>query len=220
MSEYGRGGLFSHVKDLWELLTDANTERWPHWVVSLDTQMRILKDVNHRLARIEHRLEREMATLQEAIDGWKAYTADLKSQLATAVSGLTEAQAAAQAAADALASFQADDAATDASQLAAQAQADADAVQAALDEVKNPPAEPPVISEPVDQPADSTPVAEPTPPPVPGEEVPAGTDVTSDHLASADPAYYPPADGVTDASQSPDQDVVVPIDQETPTTGQ
>ena len=101
----------------------------------------------------EHRINRKlnfiMATLSEALDGWRAYVADLKDQLAQAVSGLTDAQAAAQAAADALAAFQADDAATDASQLAAQAQADADAVQAALDAVKNPPVEPPVLSEPV-----------------------------------------------------------------------
>lgn len=94
---------------------------------------------------------------------------ELKDQLAQAVSGLADAQAAAQQAADALAAFQADDAAfqaarygfdplpgnkdaaTDASQLAAQAQADADVVQAALDAVKNPPAEPPVLSEPVSE---------------------------------------------------------------------
>ena len=97
----------------------------------------------------EKRLEYMMATLQEAIDGWKAYTADLKAQRDAAVAGLTDSQVANQALADALVAFQADDAATDASQLAAQAQADADAVQAALDEVKNPPVEPPVLSEPV-----------------------------------------------------------------------
>lgn len=91
-----------------------------------------------------------MATLQEAIDGWRAYVAELKAQLATAVDGLTAALAAAQTSADALAAFQADDAATDASQLAAQAQTDADAVQAALDEVKTPPEPPPVIEEPVE----------------------------------------------------------------------
>ena len=90
-----------------------------------------------------------MATLQEAIDGWKAYTADLKAQRDAAVVGLTDSQAANQALADALAAFQADDAATDASQLAAQAQADADAVQAALDEVKTPVEPPPVVEEPI-----------------------------------------------------------------------
>ena len=97
----------------------------------------------------EKRLESLMATLHEAIDGWKAYVADLKAQLATAVVALTDAQTAAQAAADALVAFQADDAATDASQLAAQAQADADAVQAALDEVKTPVEPPPVVEEPI-----------------------------------------------------------------------
>ena len=97
----------------------------------------------------QKRLENMMATLQEAIDGWKSYAADLKAQRDAAVSGLGDANARAQANADALAAFQADDAATDASQLAAQAQADADAVQAALDEVKNPVVEPPVISEPI-----------------------------------------------------------------------
>lgn len=93
-----------------------------------------------------------MATLAEAVDGWKAYTADLKAQLAAAVAGLTDANTRAQSALDQLNAFVADDALTDASQLAEQAQADADAVQAALDEVKNPPAEPPVISKPVKEP--------------------------------------------------------------------
>ena len=99
---------------------------------------------------LAQKLEEIMATLQEAIDGWKAYAADLRAQRDAAVAGLGDANARAQANADALAAFQADDAATDASQLAAQAQADADAVQAALDEVKNPPVEPPVLSEPVE----------------------------------------------------------------------
>ena len=110
----------------------------PKWAVAQE----------HRLNR---RLDAIMATLSEALDGWRAYVGELKDQLAQAVSGLTDAQSAAQAAADALAAFQADDAATDASQLAAQAQADADAVQAALDEVKNPLVEPPVLSEPVSE---------------------------------------------------------------------
>jgi len=100
--------------------------------------------------RIDKKLEGIVATLQEALDGWRAYTQDLKDQLAAAVQGLTDAQAKAQASADALAQFQADDAATDASQLAAQAQADADAVQAALDAVKNPVEPPPVVEEPVE----------------------------------------------------------------------
>lgn len=106
----------------------------------------LMGENTHQILR---RLDSLVATLQEAIDGWKSYTADLKAQRDAAVAALTAAQAAAQAAADALAQFQADDAATDASQLAAQAQTDADAVQAALDEVKNPPVEPPVITEPV-----------------------------------------------------------------------
>ena len=90
-----------------------------------------------------------MATLQEALDGWKSYTADLKAQRDAAVAALDAANTAAAAAAQALADFQANDAETDASQLAAQAQADADAVQAALDEVKTPVEPPPVIEEPV-----------------------------------------------------------------------
>lgn len=103
------------------------------------------------LAEIKWKVTQIMATLSEAVEGWKAYTADLKAQRDAAVAALDEANTRAQAAADALAQFQADDAATDASQLAAQAQADADAVQAALDEVSNPPVEPPVISEPVEE---------------------------------------------------------------------
>jgi hypothetical protein len=90
-----------------------------------------------------------MATLQEAVDGWKAYTAELKAQRDAAVAALDEANTRAQSAADALAAFQADDAATDASQLAAQAQSDADFVQGALDEVKTPVEPPPVTEEPV-----------------------------------------------------------------------
>lgn len=90
-----------------------------------------------------------MATLQDAINGWRAYTTELIAQRDSAVAGLTEATKAAKDAADALAQFQADDAATDASQLADQAQAHADAVQAALDEVKNPVVPPPVIDEPI-----------------------------------------------------------------------
>lgn len=108
--------------------------------------------VQVEVLKLNTKVEALMATLSEAIDGWRAYVGDLKDQLAQAVSGLADAQSAAQAAADALAAFQADDAATDASQLAAQAQADADAVQAALDAVKTPPVEPPVLSEPVDAP--------------------------------------------------------------------
>lgn len=100
---------------------------------------------------VGERIERIMATLQEAVDGWKQYTADLKAQRDAAVAALDEANTRAQTAADALAAFQADDAATDASQLADQAQADADFVQGALDEVKTPVEEPPVISEPVDE---------------------------------------------------------------------
>lgn len=99
--------------------------------------------------RLNKKVDAIMATLTEALDGWRSYVSDLKDQLAQAVSSLGDAQEAAQAAADALAAFQADDAATDATQLAEQAQADADAVQAALDAVKNPPVEPPVLSEPV-----------------------------------------------------------------------
>lgn len=104
--------------------------------------------------------EKIMATLQEAVDGWKSYTTDLKAQRDAAVAALDEANTRAAAAAQALADFQANDAETDASQLAAQAQSDADFVQGALDEVKNPPAEPPVITEPVDE----TPVDEPAEP--------------------------------------------------------
>lgn len=98
-----------------------------------------------------------MATLAEAVQGWRDYTAELKAQRDAAVGSLAEANDRAQAAAEALAQFQADDAATDAQQLADQAQADADFVQSALDEVKTPPAEPPVISEPVEPPAEEPP---------------------------------------------------------------
>jgi hypothetical protein len=104
-------------------------------------------------ARINKQIGTIMATLQEALDGWRAYVDELKAQRDAAVQALTDAQAAAQTAADALAAFQADDAATDAQQLADQAQADADAVQAALDAVKTPVEPPPVIEEPVEPPA-------------------------------------------------------------------
>ena len=98
-------------------------------------------------------------TLQGAIDGWRAYTADLVAQRDAAVAGLASATKAAKDNADALAAFQADDAATDASQLAAQAQSDADAVQAALDAVKNPVVPPPVIQEPITLPVTEEPIA-------------------------------------------------------------
>lgn len=108
--------------------------------------------------RILNRLDEIVATLSEAVQGWRDYTADLKAQRDAAVAALEAANTAAAAAAQALADFQADDAATDATQLAAQAQADADAVQAALDEVKTPPVEPPVVSQPVDGiPSEETP---------------------------------------------------------------
>lgn len=108
--------------------------------------------------RILNRLEEIVATLTEAVQGWRDYTADLKAQRDAAVDALAEANDRAQAAATALADFQADDAATDASQLAAQAQSDADFVQGALDEVKTPPEQPPVTEQPVDGiPAEETP---------------------------------------------------------------
>lgn len=111
--------------------------------------------------RIDIQMEVLVATLQEALDGWRAYTDDLKAQLAVATQGLADAAVAAQLAADTLAAFQADDAATDASQLAAQAQADADAVQAALEAAQAPVEEPPVLEEPVDPPVEEPPVEEP-----------------------------------------------------------
>lgn len=101
--------------------------------------------------RIERKLDTIMATLQEAVQGWRDYTDALKAALADAVAALEEANTRAQTAADALAQFQADDAATDATQLADQAQADADFVSGELDKVKNPPEEPPVVSEPVEE---------------------------------------------------------------------
>lgn len=107
-------------------------------------------DVGDELQKINDQLRGIMATLDEAVQAWRDYTADLKTQRDDAVAALEAANTAAQAAADALAQFQADDAATDASQLAAQAQADADAVAAALEEVKTPVPAPPAISEPVD----------------------------------------------------------------------
>jgi cell wall-associated NlpC family hydrolase len=107
---------------------------------------RILCELN----RIDQKVNTIMATLTEALEGWKSYPAELITQRDAAVAALTDAQTAAQTAADALAAFQADDAATDAQQLADQAQADADAVQAALDAVKTPPVAPPVVGEPVE----------------------------------------------------------------------
>jgi AcrR family transcriptional regulator len=124
------------------------TLNWPYTAIlgRIETKIDALA---REMTALENKLGMMMATLQEALDGWRAYVEDLKAQLAAAVQGLTDAQAAAQAAADALAAFQADDAVTDAAQLAAQAQADADAVQAALDAVKTP-VPPPVIEEPVE----------------------------------------------------------------------
>jgi predicted nucleic acid-binding Zn-ribbon protein len=114
-----------------------------------------------------------VATLQEAVDGWRAYTEDLKAQLAAAVGALSEASTRADTAAQALAQFQADDAATDAQQLADQAQADADFVSSELDKVKNPPEEPPVVSEPVEEtPTEEPPVEQPPVEEVPVEENP------------------------------------------------
>jgi len=109
----------------------------------------------------DERIINLMATLQEALDGWRSYTTDLKAatdaanaRADAAVAALDDANNRAQTAAQALSDFQADDAATDAHQLADQAQQDADAVQAALDEVKAPPPPPveppPVIEEPVE----------------------------------------------------------------------
>jgi hypothetical protein len=95
------------------------------------------------------KLEDDMATLAEAVQGWRDYTAALQQQRDAAVAALDEANSRAQSAADALAAFQADDAATDAQQLADQAQADADFVQGALNDVQNPVVPPPVIDEPI-----------------------------------------------------------------------
>jgi DNA repair exonuclease SbcCD ATPase subunit len=113
-----------------------------------------------------------VATLQEAVDGWRAYTDELKAQRDAAVAALEEASTRADTAAEALAQFQADDAATDAQQLADQAQADADFVQGELDKVKTPVEEPPVISEPVEEPPAEPPVEEPPVEQPPLEEPP------------------------------------------------
>jgi predicted nucleic acid-binding Zn-ribbon protein len=117
-----------------------------------------------------------VATLQEAVDGWRAYTEELKAQRDAAVAALEEASTRADTAAEALAQFQADDAATDAQQLADQAQADADFVSSELDKVKTPVEEPPVISEPVEEqpPVEEPPVEQPPFEEPPVEDVPVG----------------------------------------------
>jgi AcrR family transcriptional regulator len=132
--------LWLLAEKMWQF-DHRNNDRTPAWAIRMED-------------RFIDKLGNIMATLQEALDGWRAYVADLKAQIATAVEGLTAAQAAAQTAADALVQFQADETAKDASALAAQAQADADAVAAALDAVKTPVVEPPVITEPIEPPAE------------------------------------------------------------------
>lgn len=103
----------------------------------------ILGDISYGIAVVKEYLHqiREgqrsiMATLSEAIQGWRDYASELKSQRDAAVQIAQDAADRASAAAEALAQFQADDAATDAAQLAAQAEADAQAVADALTDFK------------------------------------------------------------------------------------
>ena len=111
------------------------------------------------------KLEKIMATLPEAIQGWREYATLLKAQRDEAVGIAQDANDRAQAAATALADFQANDAETDATQLAEQAAADAKAVQDALDDFKkqDEPAtpdssidDPEIPDEPVVEPAPTT----------------------------------------------------------------
>ena len=158
--------------------------------------------------RILNRLDDIVATLTEAVQGWRDYTADLKAQRDAAVTALAEANDRAQTAATALADFQANDAETDAQQLADQAKADADFVQSALDEVKTPPEQPPVVDQPIDgipatetpDPADETPVSEPEPepatdlPPVEDDEDVTGTPEPTTETPADDPEATPPSE--------------------------
>lgn len=157
--------------------------------------------------RILNRLDDIVATLSEAVAGWRAYTNDLKAQVKAAndardvaLSGLDAANTAAQNAAAALADFQANDAVTDAQQLSDQAQADADAVQAALDEAKA--ADVPEVEVPpvVDQPIDGIPL---DPPSEPG----TGTDI---------PTGNPPEEDSTPEDAAPAEDAPLPSDEDSP----
>ena len=163
--------------------------------------------------RILNRLDDIVATLTEAVAGWKAYTADLKAQnkaladaKAASDAALEDANTRAQNAAQALADFQADDAATDASQLAAQAQSDADAVQAALDEAKA--ADVPEVEVPpvVDQPIVGIPLDPPSDPGT-GTDIPTNNPPVEDEPAPAEdlpPVEETPSDPAADPGTDPE----------------
>ena len=94
--------------------------------------------------RLEEKVDGLMATVQEALQGWRDYTDALKSHIAELESSLTAAQGTVQELID-----------TDAAQDAAQAQAlteqIAQQINDALSAVQNPPTPEPVVDQPVDE---------------------------------------------------------------------